>query len=358
MTQWLKNVARLARKELFSLLRDATLMALIGFAFTLAVYSVAKGIKAEVSNASVAIVDADHSDLSRQLRAAILPPYFKPPVDVDRRGIDAALDRGAYIFALEIPPRFEADVLAGRAPAIQVLVDATAMTQAGLGAAYLQAIFTRETLAFLHARGVETAMPANAVVRVLFNPNMESFWFSSTMQIVVNITVLSIILVGAAVIREREHGTIEHLLVMPITRAEIMTAKVWSMGAVVLLASALSMIVVVRGLLGIPLQGAFALFLLGTALQLFATTAMGIFLATVAGSMPQFGLLLMMVLLPIQLLSGGSTPRESMPELVQTIMLAAPNTHFIMLAQSVLSFYFNVAVLGLCVNIAAGLLGS
>jgi ABC-2 type transport system permease protein len=74
----------------------------------------------------------------------------------------------------------------------------------------------------------------------------------------------------------------------------------------------------------------------GTALHLFATTCMGIFLATVAGTMPQFGLLLMLVLLPLQALSGGLTPRESMPEIIQNLMLVAPNTHFVMLAQSIL----------------------
>ena len=194
MNQWCKNVARLCGKELRSLFSDATLMALIVFAFTLAVHSVAKGIKAEVSNASVAIVDADHSELSRRLRDAIRPPYFKTPVDVDRHAVDAELDRGRYIFAIEIPPRFEADVLAGRTPAVQVLVDATAMTQAGLGASYLQQIFTREALEFLHARGIEAQLPVRAQSTVLFNPNTEAHWFTSTMQIVVNITVLAIIL--------------------------------------------------------------------------------------------------------------------------------------------------------------------
>ncbi len=78
------------------------------------------------------------------------------------------------------------------------------------------------------------------------------------------------------------------------------------------------------------------LFILGAALQLVAATCMGIFLATIAGSMPQFGLLLMLVLLPLQILSGGMTPRESMPEVIQWIMTLAPNTHFVILAQAVL----------------------
>jgi len=124
--------------------------------------------------------------------------------------------------------------------------------------------------------------------------------------------------------------------VMPVTPLEIMVSKVWSMGLVVLLASSVALTFVVQGLLGVPIQGSLALFMLGAALHLFATASMGIFLATVAGSMPQFGLLLMMVLIPLQILSGAVTPRESMPGIIQEIMQVAPNTHFVALAQSVL----------------------
>jgi ABC-2 type transport system permease protein len=85
-----------------------------------------------------------------------------------------------------------------------------------------------------------------------------------------------------------------------------------------------------------PVEGSMALFLAGTALNLFATTSLGIFLGTIGRSMPQFSLLLMLVLLPLQMLSGGSTPRESMPEVVQLVMLAAPTTHFVKLAQAIL----------------------
>ena len=156
------------------------------------------------------------------------------------------------------------------------------------------------------------------------------------MEIINNVTMLSIILTGAALIREREHGTIEHLLVMPVTPTEIMLAKVWSMGAVVLLACGVSLKLVVQGWLHVPIEGSVALFMAGAALCLFATTAMGIFMATIARSMPQFGLLMVLTLLPLQLLSGGATPRESMPQLVQDVMLLAPTTHFVSMAQAIL----------------------
>ena len=74
----------------------------------------------------------------------------------------------------------------------------------------------------------------------------------------------------------------------------------------------------------------------GALLTLFATTSMGIYMATVSKSMPQFGLLMMLVLIPLQMLSGGSTPRESMPEIVQHVMMIAPTTHFVSLAQAIL----------------------
>ena len=123
---------------------------------------------------------------------------------------------------------------------------------------------------------------------------------------------------------------------MPVTPTEIMLAKVWSMGLVVLVAVAASLHGVIRGLVGVPVEGSVALFLLATALHLFATTAMGIFMATVTRSMPQFALLIILVLLPLQMLSGGSTPRESMPQLVQDLMLAAPTTHFTLAGQAIL----------------------
>jgi len=125
-------------------------------------------------------------------------------------------------------------------------------------------------------------------------------------------------------------------LVMPVTPTEIMLSMVWSMGLVVLVAAALSLAFVVQGLLNVPIEGSIALFLAGAALHLFATTSMGIFLATLARSMPQFGLLLLLTLVPMQMLSGGTTPYENMPELVQVIMLAAPTTHFVALGQAIL----------------------
>ena len=330
------NIYDLGVKELWSLWRDPMMLVLIVYVFTASVYTRATSMPETLHNAPIAIVDEDNSALSQRIASAFYPPQFTPPAMIDYRDVDPGMDAGLYTFALVIPPNFQRDVLAGRSPAVQLNVDATRMSQAFTGSGHVQQIFTGEVNEFVKRYRSTTAPPVDLALRARFNPALDKAWFGSVVQIINHITLLSIILTGAALIREREHGTIEHLLVMPVTPTQIMLAKVWSMGAVVLLAAGISLHLVVRGLLQVPVEGSIPLFMAGAALCLFATTAMGIFLATIARSMPQFGLLMVLILLPLQLLSGGMTPRESMPELVQSVMLLAPTTHFVELGQAIL----------------------
>jgi ABC-2 type transport system permease protein len=246
------------------------------------------------------------------------------------------MDEGVDTFALDIPPEFQRDLLARKTPTIQLNVDATRMSQAFVGNGYIQTILNNEVRAFTEHYQSEARPQVDLALRARFNPELNKSWFGAIIEVINNVTMLAIVLTGAALIREREHGTIEHLLAMPVTPFEIMTSKVWSMALVVLVACLLSLVFVVQGVLAVPIQGSMALFLAGAVVHLFAATSIGIFLGTVARSMPQFGLLLLLVLLPLEILSGGLTPRESMPEAVQFIMLTAPTTHFVMLAQAVL----------------------
>ncbi|MDP9938756.1 ABC transporter permease [Ectopseudomonas alcaliphila] len=332
----LANILHLGIKELRSLQHDLALVLLILWAFSMGIYSAATSMPESLHNAAIAVVDEDQSQLSERLIQAFQEPYFRTPERIDLSEMDRGMDAGRYTFTLNIPPNFQRDVLAGRSPAIQLNVDATQVSMAFTGAGYIQNIGASEVAEFVRRYRGELQQPAELVLRVQFNPNLTRAWFGSVMEVINQITMLSIILTGAALIREREHGTVEHLLVMPVTPLQIMLAKVWSMGLVVLTAAALSLLLVVQGWLQVPIEGSIALFLAGAALHLFATTSMGIFFGTVARSMPQLGLLIILVLLPLQILSGGTTPRESMPELVQQIMLAAPTTHFVALAQAIL----------------------
>lgn len=344
MLRTLQNIYALGTKELRCFFRDFVLLGFVVYAFSFAIYSQAQSHAQELNNASIAFVDEDHSTLSHRIAAAFFPPDFAPAQTMAATDIDRALDMAEHTFIVDIPPNFERDVLAGRDPAIQVNVDATAMTQAGIGAGYIESIVDTEIADFVSrdegqflARGEGIpASPVTLSARIAFNPNMMTSWFTSVMGIINNVTMLAIVLAGAAVIREREHGTLDHLLAMPVTPFQIAMAKIWANGLVITAAATLSLLLVVRTILGVPIAGSIPLFIVGVVLYLFFATAIGIFIGTVANSMPQLGLLFMLVSLPMNLLSGGNTPLESMPVWLQTLMQASPSTHFVAFAQAIL----------------------
>lgn len=185
-----------------------------------------------------------------------------------------------------------------------------------------QQIITTEVASFVSRAKGAPLSPVKLVTRIAFNPNVETGWFTSVMGIINSITMLAIILAGAAVVREREHGTMDHLLVMPLTPF--------------IIAAGLSLYFVVLGLFGIPIAGSIPLFLLGVAIYLFFATAVGIFLGAVARSMPQLGLLYLLVFLPLNMLSGSNTPLESMPPWLSMLAQASSTTHFVSFAQAIL----------------------
>ncbi|MBY5426449.1 ABC transporter permease [Rhizobium leguminosarum] len=334
MWEKLKRIFRLGIKELYSLRADPVMMVLIIYTFTIAVYTVSTGAKFEVENASVAVVDEDRSMLSTRLRDALLKPFFKEPVLIAAGEVDAAMDAGRFVFVLEIPPKFEEEAIVGRKPTLQLDIDATAMSQAGNGASYIQSIIMQEVVSALPTSAA--APPISLLVSARFNPNLQSTWFTAVMQVINNVTMLSVILTGAALIREREHGTIEHLLVMPVTPAEIMVSKIWANGLVIVVAAVLSLLVVVEWLLAVPIAGSIGLFVFCTVLYLFSVTSLGILIATASSSMAQFGLISMPILIMMNLLSGSTTPMDSMPLWLQYAMVISPAPHFVSISQAIL----------------------
>lgn len=330
------NVRYLLVKELISLWRDRALLILVLYAFTAAIYIQANGLKHDLHRATVGVVDEDNSALSHAILDALLPPRFQPPVALDPGQVDKEMDAARYTFVLNFPPDFQSDVLAGRSPSVQLLIDATALMQAGLGATDISGIFQQEVSRFVSRTGRDTRTPVEVKIRVAFNQGLESSWFTGTMGLITNITMLSVLLAGAALIREREHGTLEHLLVLPVHPSEIMLAKIFANGTVILVGSIFSIVVVLKMVMGMEIAGSVPLFLVGTGLYLFFTASLGIFLGTLAGSMPQFGLLFFLIVLPMNMLSGGFTPLESMPQWLQTTMQASPSTQFVAFAQAIL----------------------
>lgn len=332
----LSNIFWLGTKELRSFLHDFVLIGLVIYAFSFAVLTQARSNSQELHDASIAIVDEDHSVLSRRIAHAFLPPMFQTPRAIAEQDIVPLMNGGRYTFVIDIPPNFERDVIGGRQPVLQVDVDATAMVQAGLGSGYAQQIITTEIDDFLSRSEGVPLSTVNLVARIAFNPNVTTAWFSSVMGIINSITMLAIVMSGAAIVREREHGTMDHLLAMPLTPFEIAMSKIWANALVITVATAVALTVVVRTVLGIPIAGSVPLFMVGVVIYLFFATAVGIFLGTVARSMPQLGLLFMLVYLPMNMLSGAITPLESMPHWLAIVMQASPSTHFVSFAQSIL----------------------
>lgn len=332
----LATIFWLSTKELRSFFRDWVLLGLVVYSFSLAIIAQAQGNVQELHNASLGIVDEDHSELSRRIARAFLPPYFLPPQPVAPHDVDRLMNTGRFTFIVDIPPHFERDVLAGRKPALQVAVDATAMMQAGIGAGYAERIIRDEVAGFVAPGSHGAPPPVGLAIRIAFNPNVTTAWFTGIMGIINNVTMLAIILTGAAVVREREHGTMDHLLAMPVTPFEIVMAKVLANGLVIAVAVGLSLELVVRRLLDVPVAGSAPLFMAGVVLYLFFATSVGVFLATIARTMPQLGLLFILVAVPLNLLSGSNTPLESMPPLLRTLMQLSPSTHFVSIAQAIL----------------------
>jgi ABC-2 type transport system permease protein len=331
------HILQLGVKELLSLFRDPVMLFLIAYSFTFSVYTPAKSAVMDVINASIAVVDEDDSVASRRIRDALLPPLFLKPAQLSFDDINRAMNAGRYTFVVDIPNKFQSDMRKGLTPTVEVIADATAMSQAGRGPEYIRKIIDNEVQPFWSDRNrPENRDLVRLNTRARFNPNMQQGWFVAINQIINNISVLAIFLTGAAVLREREHGTLEHLLVMPLQPYELMFAKIWANGLVVVFAAMASLFLIVKGALGVPVSGSIALFASGLLIYLFSVTALGIMLATLVRSMPQFGLLAFPVFIVMSLLSGGQTPLESMPIALQKIMQFVPSTHFVSFSQAVL----------------------
>ena len=333
--QSLSNIFWLGVKDLRTLSKDLMMILFIIYSFGLSIYMQSTGAGETVNNASVAIVDEDHSSLSRSIAGLFYPPYFQAAKMISAADIDRGMDNGLYTLVVVIPPHFEADVRKGRDIEVQVNADATAVQQASLGSGYIQNMVTDEVTRYRQEAQQTTGLPSDLVVRRAFNANGTQSWFRAIVGLADQLSMLIIILTGAALLREREHGTIEHLLVMPLTAFEIALAKVWSSGLVIMIGFICSLLFVVQGVLDVPIAGSRGVLLLGTLIYIFATAAIGIFLGTLARTMAQFALLMMMAVMPMMMLSGGMSPIESQPQWVQYVTWFFPSRHYVSFMQAI-----------------------
>lgn len=330
----LKSLSTLTWKEIKSLFGEPVLIGFMVIVFTLIIWMLSNAITYDVKRAPIAVIDQDHSALSYRIRESVQEPYFQKPMEMTREEANRMMDSGKIIFALEIPPNFEKNVLAGRSPELQLQVDATMMTQAGAGSAMLSGYISQTVREFLKLP--EGTSPIKPVINALYNPNADSLYFVPPMKIGDMLSMMVLILTGAAVIRERERGTLEHLLVMPVNAAEILLSKILANGIVIWITAMLSMIFVVNGFLNVPVNGSLVLYGAGMFLFLFSVASVAVMLATIAPTMAQFSLLMLPTYLVLLLFSGSAAPRINMPEMAQAVSEYWPTTVFASLSQDIL----------------------
>ena len=329
------NIYNLMIKELKIVLYDKGMLIFIIYVFSVAIYIGGTKTSTELKNGSIAFVDSDKSQLSQRLIDAFYKPRFNTPDIISYYDIDKKMDSGYYTFIVLIPSEFEKDVLSNNVPEIQVNIDATRMTQAGIGASYVRNIINQEIETFLQ-KSSENSFNPKLVTRYKYNQNLTGDWFGSINEIINNIVMISILLSAASLVREREHGTIEHLMVMPLSSFEIMISKILAGCIIVLIGVCFSIFFIIEILLQIPISGSIVLYLFSTFLVLFATTSMGVFIGTVVKNMPQLGMVFILTILPLMMLSGTMSPYESMPLVLQYLMNLMPTSHFVELSQAIL----------------------
>lgn len=340
--RWWRRLAAMTQKEVLQLGRDLPLLLFLLYSFSLSVYISGIGITMQLRNADLLVHDGDHSLSSRELIHRFQPPYFrfKGEIADPREGL-RQLDEGTAMVLLDIPPRFHEALAAGESTSVQLLVDTTNAPQGLSAASYALRIagqFGSE--AGLGALGLSAPYAAVPMVtsahRVWFNPNQDETWFQSISHVLRMITVFAVLLPAVALVREKERGTVEQLLVSPLSPFQIMLSKVLAMTAVILMCTAIAVYGVLRPVFHVPMKGAAWGFFLLTALHIFTTAGLGLVAATVARNQAQVGMMTLFVVGPMMLLSGLNSPYESMPGWVQTVMAFSPLRYYIDITYGVL----------------------
>ncbi len=327
------RLAAMIRKETSQLVRDVPILLFVVWAFTGAVYTGGHGISTEIHNYPLVVLDLSRSPESRELISRFRGPYFKV---VTYAGSDAELvsliDGGRASVAVVIPPDFERRAQRTGAR-FQVIVDGSQSTSATIAGAHIASIANGYSVELLDRRlvaaGGRPVPQVDARLRVEYNPNLAEGWFASLLEVLNQVTMIAMLLAAAAMVREREYGTIEHLLVSPLRPAELFAAKVVPVVALVPLASLGSVFGIVHGVFETPIRGSVGLFYAVSVIYVFAMASLGLAIATVARNLGQAMLLLLLVLYPMMLLSGAFTPPESMGPMMRYASLVSPVRHYV-----------------------------
>ena len=338
----IRQMSALVLKELAQLWRDRVLLVFIVYLFTVNVIMAGSDASRELQNARFLVYDADHSDASRDLISRFHSPYFKYMGEVaDPEAGKEALRRGDAILFLDIPQHFERDLLQQVRPvSLQELVDTSKSTTGYLASSYsgiAMSLFTNEWAGRARHVPQDPRMPSIANQnRIWYNPKLDETWFSAIGEMLMMLTVSCLLLQASAMVREKERGTIEQLLVCPLSSLQITFAKAIAMTLVMVALAAVCVYGILRGHFHIPERGSLGLFFFLTAGYGLTMAGIGFLIATYCKNAAQSGMLVLLITMPMIMLSGTWTPLESMPKMVQALTYLSPMRHYIEISYSIL----------------------
>lgn len=352
---WWSRIQAMTLKELLQLLRDPILLFFVVYAFSADIYNAAAGVSFQLNNAALVLLDMDASTASRELAGRFMPPEFRWNRQISRAAQgQRLLDNGEAMAVLDIPPGFGAALARGEPTAVQLQVDASNSVQGfllSIDAAQIVARFGLENTArnlgvsLGGAAGMAAVPIIHNQTRVWFNPNQNDAWFMGISELLTVVTLFSILLPAAAMVREKERGTIEQLLVSPLSPLQIMLPKILAMSGVILGGTALGLFGILVPVFSVPVQGSLLLFFAVTALYTSTLAGIGILIATLTRNMAQASMMVILILAPMMFLSGAWTPPEAMPALMRWGMYASPLYYFINASYGILMKGAGFAVL-------------
>jgi ABC-2 type transport system permease protein len=329
-----RRLAAMIRKEFSQLLRDVPMLFILTWAFTGAVYTGGHGIATELSRYPIVVYDLAQSPGSRELVSRFRPPYFKLVRQAwSDAEVVAMLDRGEANLAVVIPSDFERR--AGEAGArFQVISDGSQSMMATIATAHIAGIANDYSVERLE-RGLRGGPGAllvpqiDARPRVEYNPNLDPAWFSSLLEVLNQTSMIAMLLAAAAMVREREHGTVEHLLVSPLRPPELFAAKLVPVVVLVPLANVASVLTIVHGAFETPIRGSLTLYYAVTVVYVFAMASFGLGIAVLARNLGQAMMMMLLIFYPMTLLSGAFTPPESQGLVMRSLSLLSPVRHYV-----------------------------
>jgi ABC-2 type transport system permease protein len=323
---------RLLKKELLHILRDKGLVIFILYAFTLDIYIAAQGFNLIPELVSISVYDEDNSYRSRELIDRIQPPAFRKPQRIyNRHEIDEMLNESKTVLALVIPSGFEKDIYRDDA-SVQILVDGTQSSAAYLSSAYLNIITEQYSNDFLRERlklSKITGIPyVDIRSRIYFNPDANDRLFEGINEFFMVVTLIGMILPAAILIREKEYGTIEQIMISPLSINKLLFIKIIAASMFLLTMIGLSYEFILTLWLGFRLKGTLLSFIIISLVYSFATSGLAFIIASVSKRFSQIGLLTIAIFAPMLLLSGGWVPPESLPDWLRRLTVISPLKYY------------------------------